>query len=263
MADIKSNKGLMEPVIVRDGTYEVLEGNSRLAAYRGLARQDPLTWAKVKCTLLPKDIDEALVFALLGQFHVKGKKAWQPFEQAGFLYRRCKGHKLDYKTLAAEIGMKWKAVKHLVETYEFMQTHDEPPERWSYYDEYLKSYKIGSARENQPNLDDVIVKKIKTGEISKAVLVRDELPHICQAPKVLQRFVDGKMKFDDAAEQARSSGTDHVPYRRIVKFREFIVDPTCEDALIASDAPLKAKCVYELEKIEARVKTLKAKLKAK
>src|ERR1700719_913271 len=46
--DIKRNGGLIEPVIVRDGTFEVLEGNSRLAAYRFLAKADPITWAKMK-----------------------------------------------------------------------------------------------------------------------------------------------------------------------------------------------------------------------
>jgi hypothetical protein len=263
MLDIKNNGGLMEPLIVRDGTFEVLEGNSRLAAYRGLAKQDAIAWSKVKCRLLPKDIDESLVFALLGQLHVKGKKAWQPFEQAGFLYRRCKGHKLDYEKLGAEIGLKWKTVKHLVETYQFMLDRKEPPERWSYWDEYLKSYKIARARERQPNLDDVIVAKVKSEEIQKAVLIREELPHICEAPKVLQKFVDGKVKFEMAAEQARNSGTDHVPYKRILKFREFIVDTSCEDAILASDPGMRAKCAYELEKIESRVKVLKAKLKQK
>src|SRR5262249_24401703 len=51
--DIRLNKGLIEPLIVRDGTYEVLEGNSRLAAYRFLAKSDPVKWGYVKCTVLP------------------------------------------------------------------------------------------------------------------------------------------------------------------------------------------------------------------
>lgn len=35
--DIKRNGGLIEPLIVRGGSLDVLEGNSRLAAYRKLA----------------------------------------------------------------------------------------------------------------------------------------------------------------------------------------------------------------------------------
>ena len=34
---IKSNGGLIDPIIVRDGDFVVLEGNSRLAAYRMLS----------------------------------------------------------------------------------------------------------------------------------------------------------------------------------------------------------------------------------
>jgi hypothetical protein len=35
--DIRENGGLIDPIIVKDGSLEVLEGNSRLAAYRWLA----------------------------------------------------------------------------------------------------------------------------------------------------------------------------------------------------------------------------------
>src|SRR5437762_2481728 len=42
--DIESNGGLTDAVIVHGGTHEVVEGNSRLAAYRMLAERDPITW---------------------------------------------------------------------------------------------------------------------------------------------------------------------------------------------------------------------------
>ncbi len=85
---IKSNGGLIDPIIVRDGDFVVLEGNSRLAAYRILYKTDPIKWAKIKVTLLPKDIPESAVFTLLGQYHIVGKDPWDPYEQAGYLYRR-------------------------------------------------------------------------------------------------------------------------------------------------------------------------------
>ena len=85
---IESNGGLIEPIIVRSGDFVVLEGNSRLAAYRLLAENDPIAWGKIKCILLPSDISEKAVFALLGQRHLNGQKEWEPFEQATYLYRR-------------------------------------------------------------------------------------------------------------------------------------------------------------------------------
>ena len=102
--DIKRNGGLLEPLIVRGGSFEVLEGNSRLAAYRQLASKEPIKWAMVKCSVLPDDVDDALIFALLGQFHIKGKKDWAPYEQAGFLYRRFSNHKVPVSVLSTELG---------------------------------------------------------------------------------------------------------------------------------------------------------------
>ena len=99
--DIKLNGGLIDPLIVRDGSLEVLEGNSRLAACRWLyEHDDPIAWAKVKCTILPADIPEPLIFAILGQYHIRGKKDWVPYEKAGFLHRRFTHHKEDIPTVA-------------------------------------------------------------------------------------------------------------------------------------------------------------------
>jgi hypothetical protein len=141
--DIRSNGGLIDPLIVRDGDFVVLEGNSRLAAYHALANDDPVKWEKVRCTLLPGEIDEKLIFALLAQYHVKGKKDWAPYEKAGFVYRRFKYQQVDLPIIAAEIGITKKEAQHLVSVYEFMiQQDDSDREHWSYYDEFLKSRNI-------------------------------------------------------------------------------------------------------------------------
>lgn len=44
---IESNGGLIDPLIVRDGDFMVLEGNSRLAAYRLLCRTDAVNGEKL------------------------------------------------------------------------------------------------------------------------------------------------------------------------------------------------------------------------
>ena len=60
---IKTNGGLTHPVFVRDGV--VVEGNSRLAAYRLLCRNDKITWAKIRCNVLPPDMSDDLVFSFI------------------------------------------------------------------------------------------------------------------------------------------------------------------------------------------------------
>ena len=46
----------MEPIFVHESTYEVLEGNSRLAAYRRLSQTDPVKWSMIKCVCCQKHL---------------------------------------------------------------------------------------------------------------------------------------------------------------------------------------------------------------
>ena len=259
--DIDLNGGLLEPLVVRDSTYDVLEGNSRLAAFRELARRKPLKWVYVKCTVLPANIDEALVFALLGQYHIKGRKDWAPYEQAGFLYRRYTHHQEQFKALALEIGMSSNKIKHLVTTYQFMvDNNQEDINQWSYFDEYLKSSKIGRARDKFPELDKLIVKKIDSGEIARAVDLREQLPVICAAPKVLMKFIAKSLDFTEAYETAVEAGGDTSYVKTVKKFRDWVTRPQVQDRLLESDGKIRSTMVYELRKIELRVHTLLKKL---
>jgi len=262
---IRGNGGLTDAIVVRDKTWEVLEGNSRLAAYRHLATSDPVKWAYMKCVVLPADIDESLIFALLGQYHIKGKKDWAPFEQAGFLYRRFKVHKLDLATVAAEIGMKLGTAKHLIETYQFMLDHGQTDTaRWSYFDEYLKSSKIRKVRERFPDFDKLIVDKIDAREIDRAVDVRDRLPIICTASaKIVKKFAAGGLTFEDAYEDAIEAGGDCEPYKRLNKFRQWIAKAEVEEALDHTQGQTRDKIIFELESLGRRVQALRGKFRPK
>lgn len=262
--DIKRDGGLTDPVIVRDGTLEVLEGNSRLAAYRHLSEIDPLKWGKMKCKILPADIDEKLVFALLGQYHIKGRKDWAPYEQAGFLYRRSTIHSIGHAQLAQEIGLTKHKVEHLINTYQFMLDHSESDtSRWSYYDEYLKSRIIRKARLSHPKFDELIVKKIQSGEIARAVDVRDRLPVICSAPKVLKKFANKGCDFENAHEQAVDVGADSTPYKKLHAFRMWLVKPEIAKMLASTQGETRKKIEFELDKIGVRIKSVRGKLKDK
>jgi len=258
--DIRRNGGLLEPLIVRDRTLDVLEGNSRLAAYRQLAAKEPIKWAEVKCTVLPADVKESLIFALLGQFHIKGKKDWAPYEQAGFLYRRFKTHNVTAGGLASELGLSAKKVGHLIDTYEFMVEHDEVDiNKWSYYDEYLKSNKIKKARNQHPGMDDLVVESIKSGDIERAMDLRDQLPVVCASPVVLKKFAEGKVTLAEAHERAVDSGADSVPYKRATAFRKWITEPEIDTMLASCPGKVRDKLIYELRKIALRIVALEKK----
>lgn len=259
---IESNGGLIDPVIVLGDSNVVIEGNSRLAAYRVLAKKDAIKWGRIKVKVLPNEIPESSVFALLGEYHIIGKTDWAPYEQAGYLYRRHETHKVDIPTLASEIGLPTRAVNHLIHVYQFMIDHKEKDvNRWSYYDEYLKSNKIKKARDEYPELDKLVVKEIKSGGIPKAVDVRDGLKKICEAGgKTLHRFATNATDFEDSVKSAESRGVGDTAYQRLKKFRDWTAKDTAENELLELKGDARKRCIFELDKIKKRAEFLLKKL---
>lgn len=254
ISSIAENGGLMDPVVVRDGDLVVLEGNSRLAAYRHLVTKDPFKWEKIRCTVLPATIDEKLVFALLGEYHIKGKKDWLPYERAGFLYRRHKQHGIPLSSVAQEIGISDKEAKHVVNVFEFMILHNNTDrERWSYYDEYLKNQKIKKVREEHAGFDALIVTQIDDKSIPTAMHLRDKLPAICAAPsKVLKRFMEKRYTLDEAYESAVNAGAEHDALNKLKRFRDWLARQDTKDDLNEAEKPIRDRMLYELKEIERR-----------
>ena len=106
-------------------------------------------------------------------------------------------------------------------------------DRWSYYYEYLRSNKIRKARAQHPDLDNIIVAKIKSEEIAKAADVRDQLPVICSTPKVLSKFINNSVNFEKAYDSAVSAGGENTTLNQIKQFRELITRADTEAGLLA------------------------------
>lgn len=257
---IKNNGGLHEPIIVRGNL--VLEGNSRLAAYRILSEKDPVKWGRIKCKLLPYDINDDLVFALLGEYHIIGKKDWAPYEQAGYLYRRHKVIGIPAQNIAKELSMTTNTVNKLINTYEFMKAaNDTDLNRWSYYEEYLKIKNVKQLREEYEQLDCVFTSKVKNGDIPKAADVRDKLKVILASKqKTIQKFLSGERDFKQSYDAAVEQGHSDSCYKTLHKFRSWIVEHETEEDLMALSKEIRDKCVFEINRIHKRIDKLLEKL---
>lgn len=258
---IQANGGLTDPLLVRGSDNAVIEGNSRLAAYRALAGKDPVAWGEVKCDIVPANITDEQVFTLLVQYHIIGRKDWDPFEQAGLFWRR-----YDDGATAAEIaeemshmGLSTKKVHSMINVYSFMvEKEDTDPNRWSYYDEYLKSRAIQRVREEYPEFDDVVVDKIKSGEITKAVEVREKVRTIAQAGgKTLTTFIRTPRSLNKCHERAVARGSNNVLLKRLKKFRDIVSDPETKKDLQRIPDNQQKKCLYELQQIDKAIGRLR------
>ncbi len=261
---IKSNGGLIDPVIVRDGDFVVLEGNSRLAAYRLLNRDDPVQWGKIKCKVLPSDIDDSAIFALLGQYHIIGRKDWDPFEQANYLYRRLQQTKLPIDYMADELGISRQKANSMVKVIEFMIEHNDLNKRhWSHYEEYLKNAAIKKYRETDPDIDDTISNQIKNenvqatdmrklGEIAK---VGDK-----QSKKIMKKIATGEVDLISGYEEIQDSGKLDDIIKKLKTFRNTISDDSFEKQ-IKSSSETYQNAQFEIEKIIKRLEKFSEKRK--
>ena len=255
--DIRDNGGLIEPLYVKESTLEVVEGNSRLAAYRLLAEDNAVVWETVKCALLPKDVPDSAIASLLGQLHLKGKKSWAPYEQASFLHRRHCKDKITIPALTKELNISEKAIRHKISVIALMIKHnDNTIGHWSHYDEFLKNRKIKKACEDHTDFETTVVGLIKTGDI-KAVEVRDKLKVLCgtKSEKPIKHLVSGG-SLDDAVKAAKSLGGDNTALQKVKRFKSWVVMIDTKQAVTTAPEKIRNEIIYELRIIQTQIAKL-------
>lgn len=223
---IEANGGLLEPIIVRRNI--VLEGNSRLAAYRILAAKDPIRWGKIKANVLPDDTSDELVDSLLGTLHVIGKAPWSPFEQAGFLARSINRTRKPIDALADELGMTKSTAQAYIRVYQTMMENDDAiPAKWSYYFELDKNKDIRNANENEPTREILVKVKemIKEDKVPKAQDIR-AIGKILSAKsenarETAEELLDGEITIEEAVEQTQEDTKLAVMQTRADAFLKF------------------------------------------
>ena len=260
---IEHNGGLIDPLIVlkRDDNYIVLEGNSRLAAYRLLAKKDPIKWANIKCSVLDNAISDDEIFTLLGQYHLIGRKNWEVFEKAAYLYRKTKSSGIAIDILAKSVSMPLSKAKQYLHVYSFMcEKGDLRPDRWSYYDEYLKHPGIKKHRQTNPDIDDTIVFQIKSGKIKEAIDIRNVLGPVAKgsdntANRLMKAVIEGTTSIYDAHDRFEATGKTGGAYTKIKKFRETVADTDFQKK-IKLEASATKDIAFELKKIKSEIEKL-------
>ena len=260
---IEQNGGLIEALIVvkKDNDYIVLEGNSRLAAYRILADNDPVKWKQVRCNVLPNTITEAEIFTLIGTLHLVKKKDWTKYEQAAYVYRQQKASGLPITTLAKNVGLSPATVKRYIEVYEFMkESKDNIQPHWNFYEHYVTNSGIKKYRGTYPEMDKEIVSQIKLGKIKRAEDIRDKLGKIAKSPdktasKIMRDIIDGNNSLDQGFARFEATGKSGNSYKKIKEFRDLMTDSEFLKSVKREASGNKATSL-ELKKINKAISKL-------
>lgn len=256
-SQIEQNGGLLEALLVvkRNDEYEVLEGNSRLAAYRILFESNPAKWCKVPVNLLPESITDDEIFTLIGSVHLNKKKDWTVFEQAAYVYRQKQRQNCPDSTLAKKVGLSVPTVKKYVDVYKFMVNADDMVQsHWNYYEQYVTSKDIQRYRDTYPEMDDLVIRQIKTGKIKMAKDIRDKLGKIAKATdkssnRIMRDYIAGSIDVDEAYTRFEATGKSGHNYGKVKDFRVLM---TSDDFIksIKAEANGNPSIPFELKKIK-------------
>ena len=245
--------------------YQVLEGNSRLAALR-IKKRNSLPQSSVRCNVLDFSAyaereKESLIFSLLGQFHITGKTDWESYENAAYIYRRYKKQAIGLEDVAKEIGKTMGKVRKMIDAFEMMmKAKDEKKSNWSYYEAYVSSTKIKKHRDNYDGLDDRVMSLIKEGKFPRALDMRDSLPAILGNKKARRVFFDSDEQdpFVEALDIANIAGDTNSTFKRLERFRKDLGtnDTRKQIKELLRNAATKGKTEYELKRISNFVEKL-------
>ena len=238
--------------------YQVLEGNSRLAALR-MNKKGSLPPSHVACNVFDFSAHsdqetESLIFSLLGQFHIIGKTNWRSYENGAYIFRRFKNHRVQVEDIAKEIALSPTKVRQMVTAFQMMiDAEDDNTSRWSYYEAYASSKKLKNQRENVPEFHERVVSLIKADKFPRALDMRDKLPDIMRNKRARRIFFDENEPepFTEALAVADVSGDTDAAFKRLQRFRNDLATSQTKGQiakLLQSDSS-RGRTEYELNQI--------------
>ena len=122
---IRASGGVMTPisVIESDGKYVCIDGNTRLAIYRELAKENTdEKWLKIKATVLENakqhDIERIRVSA-----HLVGARQWPAYEKARYLHYLHSQKFMDYGEMVALCGGNKLEIQRQIDAYHDMNEY--------------------------------------------------------------------------------------------------------------------------------------------
>lgn len=250
--------------------YQVLEGNSRLAALR-MYKKGSLPPSHVSCNVFDfsaynEGEIESLIFSLLGQFHIVGKTDWRSYENGAYIYRRYKNHGISVEAIAKEIALTPTKVRQMVTAFQMMiDAGDDNSSNWSYYEAYASSRKLNNIKKDNPGFHERVVSLIKAEKFPRALDMRDKLPDIMRSKRAKQVFFDESETepFKEALAEADISGDTDEAFKRLQKFRKYLATDQTKKQIIKllAKASTKGKTQYELDQIAKSATKLKDRVK--
>ena len=123
---IRTNKGIINPIIVNrrpDGILVVVEGNTRVAIYRGFKDDKvPGPWDNIPA-LVHDDLEQTGIDAIRLQAHLVGPRPWDPYSKAKYLHHLRNTENIPFNQLVDLCGGKRRELQDYIDAYSDMEKY--------------------------------------------------------------------------------------------------------------------------------------------
>ena len=197
---IRASGGVMQPIIVAirsDGKFNVVEGNTRVAIYLELARDEVEgDWSTIASIV--RDVeDEKGEHAIRLQAHLVGPRPWKPYAKAKYLHDLYHSKKLSITEIHAHCGGggRRREIEEYIQAYADMQEYYVPvldgspldQTRFSAFVEMIKPPILSALTRHGYSKRD-FAKWVNDSRFTPLHTVR-QLPRILANPEARQRFL--------------------------------------------------------------------------
>lgn len=128
---IEANNGIIHPIVVNkreDGTYVVIEGNTRLQIYKDFRKENkPGNWNTIRC-IVYENIEEEEQHKIRLQAHLVGPREWDPYSKAKYLNYLANEEHMPMNRLISFCGGNSKAseIRNMIAAFKDMEEYYRP-----------------------------------------------------------------------------------------------------------------------------------------
>ncbi len=211
-------KGLQDPILISEDYY-VMEGNSRLCAFRHLyyqAKEKNLQeemdkWRYIQCEIYPPGIGKLGLHYMLGTWHIKQKNPWDAFEKASYIRRIMTEFHKTVEQIAEELHIKKTEINKMLWIEEFMKNEKiQDIKKYSYLEPIYQKPELRKKVEKDKKFKKRIVNLIHNASIGKAENLRKLHALMEKKKDALDKLEDG-VPFEKVYAEALLESPDDDP----------------------------------------------------
>lgn len=201
---IKVSGSIIHPIVVShepDGTYVVIEGNTRVQIYKEFARDGVQgNWSTIPA-LVYEQLTNEKKHEIRLQSHLVGPREWDPYSKAKYLYSLSVDQTMNMNAIVSMCGGREKDIIKSIEAYQEMRRYYEPYAKANGYifdtrdfSKFLEGQaaRVKHALQQKGYEANQFAKWVAEGKIDKAQLVRI-IPAVMKNDEAHKAFVQGNL----------------------------------------------------------------------